>query len=97
MTESEILNYKKNPVDNLQPLAKAGIPLLHIVGDADLVVPPAENTAIIERRYKEMGGDIQVIHKPGVGHHPHSLVDPKPIVDFIMKHVRPTADGEGLK
>ena len=31
-------------------------------------------------------GDIEVIHKPGAGHHPHSLVDPQPIVDFILRH-----------
>ena len=31
------------------------------------------------------GGNIQVIHKPGVGHHPHSLTDPGPIVRFILR------------
>ena len=68
------------------PLAKAKIPLLHVVGDADVAVPVSENTAILEARYKKLGGKIQVIHKPGIGHHPHSLKDPKPIVDFILKH-----------
>jgi len=48
--------------------------------------PVSENTAIIEQRYKTLGGQIQVIHKTDVGHHPHSLKDPKPIVDFILKH-----------
>jgi pimeloyl-ACP methyl ester carboxylesterase len=67
-------------------LAKAGIPILHIVGDADKVVPVEENSDIIEQRYKALGGNIQVIHKPGVGHHPHSLKDSKPIVDFFLKH-----------
>ena len=64
------------------------IPLLHVVGDADKVVPVSENTAIVEKRYKALGGQIQVIHKKGVGHHPHSLKDPKPIVDFILKHAQ---------
>jgi pimeloyl-ACP methyl ester carboxylesterase len=79
--------FKGNPVDNLEPLAKAGVPILVVVGDADDVVPVAENTAWVEKRYRELGGEITVIHKPGVGHHPHSLQDPKPIVDFIMQHV----------
>ncbi len=57
-----------------------------VVGDADDVVPLEENTAIVERRYKALGGSIQVIIKKGVGHHPHSLRDPKPIVDFILEH-----------
>ncbi|MEN6574975.1 MAG: prolyl oligopeptidase family serine peptidase [Phycisphaerales bacterium] len=83
-TEEQALEARCNPVDNLAPLAKAGVPLLHVVGDADEVVPVAENTAILEERYKALGGSIQVIHKPGVGHHPHSLKDPAPIVDFIL-------------
>jgi len=78
--------YKGNPVDNLKPLARAGVPIIHVVGDADNVVPIAENTSIAENRYKEMGGVFEVIHKPGVGHHPHSLKDPTPIVEFVAKH-----------
>tara|TARA_R110002096_G_scaffold16106_11_gene55018 strand:+ start:5715 stop:6500 length:786 start_codon:yes stop_codon:yes gene_type:complete len=85
-TEEEALAYRGNPIDRLEPLAKAGIPLLHVVGDADDVVPVAENTAIVEARYLALGGSIKVIHKPGVGHHPHSLEDPTPIVEFIHKH-----------
>jgi pimeloyl-ACP methyl ester carboxylesterase len=86
LTEAEAWEYKGNPVDNLKPLADAGVPLLHVVGDADKVVPVGENTAIMESRYKALGGHIEVIHKEGVGHHPHSLEDPAPIVAFILKH-----------
>jgi len=86
LTEEQALEYKLNPVDNLAPLAKAKIPLLHVCGDADDVVPLDENTRVVETRYKELGGDIRVIVKPGVGHHPHSLKDPAPIVDFVLKH-----------
>ena len=85
-TDEEALAYKLNPVDSLAPLAKANIPLLHVCGDADAVVPLEENTAVIEQRYKKLGGVIEVIAKPGVGHHPHSLKDPTPIVQFILKH-----------
>ena len=31
--------FKLNPVDNLEPLAKAGIPIIHVVGDLDKLVP----------------------------------------------------------
>ena len=61
--------------------------MLHVVGDADEVVPVDENTAIFESKIKVAGGNIQVIHKPGIGHHPHSLPDPQPIVNFILKAV----------
>ena len=83
-TEQEALEYTGNPVDNLEPLARAGVPILHVVGDADKTVSVAENTAIVEERYNALGGKIKVIHKPGVGHHPHSLEDPAPIVEYIL-------------
>jgi lysophospholipase L1-like esterase len=63
-----------------------------VVGDADDVVPVAENTAIAEARYQAMGGTFEVIHKPEGGHHPHSLEDPQPIVDFITQHVQGQSD-----
>jgi pimeloyl-ACP methyl ester carboxylesterase len=84
--EDEALAYPSNPIDTLAPLAKAGVALIHVVGDADDVVPVQENTAIVETRYQKLGGEIKVIHKPGVGHHPHGLADPIPVVDFIVNH-----------
>jgi len=85
-SEAEALAYKENPVDILAPLAKAGIPLIHVVGDADDVVPVEENSALIEARYKALGGTISVFHKPGVGHHPHGLDDPSPLVQLIESY-----------
>lgn len=75
---------------NLQPLVDAGVPLMHVVGLDDGVVPVAENSAILEKRYREAGGRIHVIAKEGVGHHPHSLKDPKPIVDFVRAYASGT-------
>ncbi len=89
LSEEEAIAFQGNPIDRLAPLAEAGVPILHVVGDADDVVPIAENSDIIEHRYKELGGSIQVIHKPGIGHHPHSLKDPGPIVAFVRKHTQP--------
>lgn len=85
--DAEALAYPGNPVDALAPLARAGIAIIHVVGDVDETVPVAENTEIVERRYRQLGGAIQVIHKPGVGHHPHGLEDPKPVVEFICQHM----------
>ena len=87
--EAEALAYPGNPIDRLEPLAKAKIALIHVVGDADDIVPPAENAAIIGERYKALGGTFEIIHKPGVGHHPHGLDDPTPVVKFILEHAAP--------
>jgi pimeloyl-ACP methyl ester carboxylesterase len=85
-SDAEAIGYRLNPVDNLKSLAKAGIPLLHVYGDADTAVPWDENTGVMAERYKQLGGSIALIPKPGVGHHPHGLEDPTPIVEFILKH-----------
>ncbi|TWT98694.1 prolyl oligopeptidase family serine peptidase [Neorhodopirellula pilleata] len=84
--DAEAVAYSKNPVDSLAPLARAGVPLLHVFGDADDVVPWDENTGRVAETYRSLGGKITLIRKPGVGHHPHGLEDPTPIVDFIVDH-----------
>lgn len=85
-SDDEAKLYARNPVDNLAPLAAAKVPLLHVFGDADEVVPWDENTGIVAERYQKLGGDITLIRKPGVKHHPHGLDDSTPIVEFIWKH-----------
>jgi pimeloyl-ACP methyl ester carboxylesterase len=84
LDEAQALRWTGNPIDLLAPIARARIPILHVVGDADDVVPVEENTAVLRRRYQELGGRMEVIVKKGVGHHPHSLEDPTPIVEFIL-------------
>ena len=45
LSEAEALAYPRNPIDNLEPLAKAQVPLFLLCGDADDVVPYPENGA----------------------------------------------------
>jgi lysophospholipase L1-like esterase len=85
LTEEQAKIFKNSPLDNAELIAKGGYPMLHVVGDADEVVPVDENTNPFEVRIKSAGGDITVLHKKGIGHHPHSLANPTPIVDFILK------------
>lgn len=86
-SEQQALAYDKNPIDNLKPIAEAKIPILHVCGDADEVVPYEENTVILKERYEKLGGTMTVIVKKGFKHHPHGLDDPSPIVDFVMRHI----------
>lgn len=91
IAEAEAADFRGNPIDRLPALVEAGVAVLHVCGDADESVPLVENTRVLERRYRELGGDIEVIVKEGCAHHPHSLPDPRPIVDFILKHTLPHA------
>src|SRR6185503_9168974 len=57
-----------NPIDRLEPLAKAKVPILHIHGDADKVVPLDANSQVIADRYKALGGSMELIVIRGKGH-----------------------------
>lgn len=83
-TESDAIAFRGNPIDMADSIAATGIPLLHVVGEDDSVVPVDENTDLFAQRIIDAGGAIDVIRKPGIGHHPHSLYNPRPIVDFIL-------------
>jgi hypothetical protein len=76
---------KTQPLDNLDPLARAGVPLLHVCGNLDPAL--SDNTRVLERRYKELGGQISVILTQGEGHYPLAPKDLPPIVEFIVKTV----------
>ena len=88
VTEETLPKMKGNPIERIGAVATGRIPIIVVVGDADIVVPVAENTGILEQRYRQLGGTIEVIRKPGVGHHPHSLADPTPIVNFLLQHAK---------
>jgi len=77
---------KKQPIDTLAPLAKAGIKVLHVSGALDPWL--ATDTRVAEQRYKALGGNITVITIPGESHFPRIPRDPEPIVAFILKNTR---------
>jgi hypothetical protein len=70
MTLVELLDHIKelNPIDNLAPLAKAGVKLYHLHGSNDGTVPPQANTHELERRYRALGGEITIEIGNGMGH-----------------------------
>lgn len=83
--DREAINSKLAPIDRLEPLAKAKIPILLVYGDSDRVVPHRENSEVVYTRYQAMGGPVERIIKPGLDHHPHGLTDPRPIVEYFEK------------
>lgn len=81
--ETEAIKYRGNPVDNLEPLAKAGVHIVAFCGSADKVVPPQENILLVHQRYTALRGQITLLKRPFTDHHPHSLRDPNPIADAL--------------
>ena len=86
--ENPILRSKMSktpPLDNLAPLAKAGVPLLHVCGSLDPWLK--DQTRVAEQRYRELGGQLTVIVKDGEGHYPLAPKNVEPVVEFITKCV----------
>ena len=73
------------PLENLGPLTKAGVPILHVCGNLDPWL--RDQTRVAEKRYKELGGRLTVIIKDSEGHYPLSPKDPQLVVDFITGSV----------
>ncbi|MDF2378161.1 MAG: ThuA domain-containing protein [Verrucomicrobiales bacterium] len=90
-TDEEALKTKESPIDLLEPLAKAGVPILMVCGNKDHAVPYEENDAIMEQRYKALGGDIRVIVEDKG--HSHGMNDPTPVLEFIRANA-PVAEGQ---
>ena len=80
---SELLLYRGHPMDRLEPLAENRIPVALVYGEADTTVPYLENGIALERLYRQRGLPLFCAGKPGCGHHPHGLENPKPLTDFI--------------
>lgn len=76
-----------NPIDRLAPLAKSKVPIFHIHGDQDTLVPLDKNSLLISQRYKNLGGDVELEIVKGQGHNmwPGWFTSQK-LVDFVIKH-----------
>jgi len=84
----ELICYREHPIDKMHLLLQNKIPVFLVYGDSDVVVPYTENGALLEKYYKENGGQIIVVGKPGCGHHPHGLEDNTPIIEFAEKYCK---------
>ena len=82
-----------NPIDRLSPLAKARVPILHVHGDADRLVPLEKNSGELARRYRALGGPMRLIVIPGKG---HQVCDEffrcRELVDFVVANCDSTKE-----
>ncbi len=87
VSDTEAKEYANNPLDKLKTLAKAKIPVLHMVGLNDEYVPAEENTFILVNRYIRLGGIATVVpctqgKQELKGHH-FPIETPRLVADFI--------------
>ncbi len=78
-----------NPIDRLAPLAKAGVPIFHIQGDSDKVVPLEANSGEVAARYEKLGGKMTLEVVAGQGHNMWSgWFTSRKLVDFVTGNTR---------
>ena len=74
-----------NPIDRIEPLAKAHVPIYHIHGDSDAVVPLKENSGELAQRYRQLGGVMTLNVVKGQGHNMWSgYFRCQELIDFVM-------------
>ncbi|MBE6355603.1 MAG: alpha/beta hydrolase [Lentisphaerae bacterium] len=92
ISRADLAGFRGNPIDDLQSMAKARIPVLAVCGVSDTVVPMKDNIVVFAARYQALGGKVRSVNKPGNQHHPHSLLDPSLIVNFLELYSRGSND-----
>ena len=76
-----------NPVENLKPLADSKVPILHIHGNIDRVVPLKSNSGDVAKRYQKLGGKMQLIVPDGQGHNMwKGFFHCEELVNFVIAH-----------
>jgi hypothetical protein len=84
-----------NPIDRLAPLAKAGVPIFHIHGNADDVVPLKDNSALLAKRYRELGGNMRMRIPASQGHNMwEGFFQCEELVEFVIAKASPAAERE---
>ena len=90
--ETEAKAYNDNPVDNLGKLAAAKVPILHMIGLNDEIVPPGENTFLLVDRYVKLGGIATIVPcttgKQELGGHHFDIETPSFAADFVVSNTR---------
>jgi acetyl esterase/lipase len=75
-----------NPVDRLAPLAAAGVPIFHVHGDADELIPLAQHSAEVAGRYRALGAPMELLIVPDAGHEEISAFFECPrLVEFLLQ------------
>ncbi len=79
-----------NPIDRLQALAAARVPLFAIHGNIDKVVPLELNSGELQKRYQVLGGTMQLIVPEGQGHNMWpGFFQSHELVEFVIRHAQP--------
>ena len=86
---------KSQPLDHLDALAKAGVPIIHVCGSLDPWLD--SQTRVVEKRYKELGGRMSIVIDEGKGHEPTAPRDAKAVVEMLIATQKESAKQAAVK
>ena len=88
--EAQLIRH--NPVDRLEPLARARVPLFVIHGDQDKLVPLEANSGLVRSRYQALGGTFEWVVPAGQGNNMWTGFFQSPeLVAFVVRECRKQA------
>ena len=99
MTAEELGKKAKelNPVKRVGSLAKAKVPVFHIHGDSDKVVPHTPNSVKVKEAYDAAGAPMELEIVPGQGHNMwKGWFESQALVDFVLLNAK-KGNGKGFK
>lgn len=78
---------RNNPVEQLASLTAHKIPIFHLTGDKNTAVPMEKHSLELQKRYRALGGEMEVQIIPGKGHAviPEYFQSQR-MLDFILKY-----------
>ncbi len=93
LTDTQATSFTDYPIQDLKGLAAYKVPILHVVGLSDEVVPVAENTELLVSQYIKLGGPAAVYPMTRgpqklKGHH-FEIENPEKLADFIYNNSVP--------
>ncbi|MCE7042915.1 GDSL-type esterase/lipase family protein [Dyadobacter sp. CY312] len=93
LTEKEAETFEDIPINDLKGLAAFKVPILHVLGLQDKLVPPAENSDVLVQNYLKLGGPISVYpmtrgEQTLEGHH-FPIERPEYFANFICENSIP--------
>jgi dipeptidyl aminopeptidase/acylaminoacyl peptidase len=95
LTEGELSGRlaEHNPIDRLEALARAGVPLFAVHGDRDVLVPVERNSGEMKKRYEALGGQMQLVIPAGQGHTMwEGFFQCRELVDFVVRIAAPSRE-----
>ena len=84
-----------NPLDRVAALVEAHVPIYHLHGDSDTVVPIESNSGELAERYRRLGGAMTLNTVKGQGHNMWpGWFQCQELVDFVVEHANQAEGSE---